>query len=171
MTDHTCLDLARYLYQILFEETLDLTMFISTFCSPRPLSLQKSRVQVPKLYLLGIWPSLLSKKMCKFKVLFYIAYSSVRARSDTSSFLLVPFVFLDNFLVHYLLFALFFLKIFWFCRENFFKPAGEIVDVRFATNQADNSFRGFGHVEFASAEEAEKVILRNTFFYWCPQVT
>ncbi|KAI3453271.1 hypothetical protein Pfo_009934 [Paulownia fortunei] len=40
---------------------------------------------------------------------------------------------------------------------NFFKAAGEVVDVRFATN-SDNSFRGFGHVEFASAEAAEKAL-------------
>ncbi|KAL0446587.1 UNVERIFIED_CONTAM: Nucleolin 2 [Sesamum latifolium] len=41
--------------------------------------------------------------------------------------------------------------------ENFFKAAGEIVDVRFAMN-SDNSFKGFGHVEFASAEAAEKAL-------------
>lgn len=41
--------------------------------------------------------------------------------------------------------------------ENFFKPAGEVVDVRFATGQ-DDSFRGFGHVEFATAEAAQKVL-------------
>lgn len=41
--------------------------------------------------------------------------------------------------------------------ENFFKSAGEVVDVRFATGQ-DDSFRGFGHVEFATAEAAQKVL-------------
>ncbi|KAL0409157.1 UNVERIFIED_CONTAM: Nucleolin 2 [Sesamum radiatum] len=41
--------------------------------------------------------------------------------------------------------------------ENFFKAAGEIVDVRFAMN-SDNSFKGFGHVEFATAEAAEKAL-------------
>ncbi|KAL0372866.1 UNVERIFIED_CONTAM: Nucleolin 2 [Sesamum calycinum] len=41
--------------------------------------------------------------------------------------------------------------------ENFFKSAGEVVDVRFAMD-ADNQFRGFGHVEFASAEAAEKAL-------------
>ena len=43
-----------------------------------------------------------------------------------------------------------------FFSENFFKSAGEVVDVRFAMGQ-DNSFRGFGHVEFATAEAAAKV--------------
>jgi len=43
------------------------------------------------------------------------------------------------------------------CSENFFKEAGEVVDVRFSTNRDDGSFRGFGHVEFASSEEAQKV--------------
>lgn len=38
-------------------------------------------------------------------------------------------------------------------RENFFK---EVVDVRFASNE-DGSLKGFGHVEFASAEAAQKV--------------
>ena len=42
-------------------------------------------------------------------------------------------------------------------RENFFKDVGEIVDVRFAVNHEDNRFKGFGHVEFATAEEAKKV--------------
>ncbi|KAL2557626.1 heterogeneous nuclear ribonucleoprotein A3-like protein 1-like [Forsythia ovata] len=41
--------------------------------------------------------------------------------------------------------------------EDFFKDAGELVDVRFAMNQ-DDTFRGFGHIEFASAEAAEKAI-------------
>lgn len=43
------------------------------------------------------------------------------------------------------------------CSENFFKEVGEVVDVRFSTNRDDGSFRGFGHVEFASSEEAQKV--------------
>ncbi|KAL0723003.1 hypothetical protein Bca4012_037602 [Brassica carinata] len=42
--------------------------------------------------------------------------------------------------------------------ENFFKDAGEVVDVRFATNKEDGSFRGFGHVEFATAEQAQKAL-------------
>ncbi|XP_073019998.1 uncharacterized protein [Primulina eburnea] len=41
--------------------------------------------------------------------------------------------------------------------ENFFKNAGEIVEVRFSMFP-DNSFRGFGHVEFATAAEAEKAL-------------
>lgn len=44
-----------------------------------------------------------------------------------------------------------------FCRENFFKDAGEVVDVRLATNEEGN-FKGYGHVEFATAEAAKKVI-------------
>lgn len=42
------------------------------------------------------------------------------------------------------------------CSENFFKDAGEIVDVRFTTTE-DGVFRGFGHVEFATSEAAQKV--------------
>ena len=41
-------------------------------------------------------------------------------------------------------------------RNNFFKDAGEVVDVRFATD-AEGNFKGFGHVEFATAEAAQKV--------------
>ena len=43
-----------------------------------------------------------------------------------------------------------------FCRRNFFKDAGEVVDIRFATD-AEGNFRGFGHVEFATSEDAQKV--------------
>ncbi|CAN7083057.1 unnamed protein product, partial [Brassica oleracea var. botrytis] len=42
--------------------------------------------------------------------------------------------------------------------EEFFKEAGQVVDVRFATNKDDGRFRGFGHVEFASAGEAQKAL-------------
>lgn len=45
-----------------------------------------------------------------------------------------------------------------FCRENFFKDVGQVVDVRFSCDQ-DGRFKGFGHVEFATAEEAQKVYL------------
>ncbi|CAN8288486.1 unnamed protein product [Cochlearia groenlandica] len=45
--------------------------------------------------------------------------------------------------------------------ENFFKEAGQVVDVRFATSRDDGTFRGFGHVEFASAEEAQKALEMN----------
>ena len=41
-------------------------------------------------------------------------------------------------------------------RENLFKECGEIVDVRLHTD-AEGRFRGFGHVEFATAEAAQKV--------------
>lgn len=41
-------------------------------------------------------------------------------------------------------------------RENFFKEAGEVVDVRFSSYD-DGTFKGYGHVEFASPEEAQKV--------------
>lgn len=49
--------------------------------------------------------------------------------------------------------------LFWLrclCRENFFKDAGEVADVRFASDP-DGRFKGFGHVEFATAEAAQKV--------------
>ncbi|XP_022861368.1 heterogeneous nuclear ribonucleoprotein A3 homolog 1-like isoform X3 [Olea europaea var. sylvestris] len=42
--------------------------------------------------------------------------------------------------------------------EEFFKDAGEIVDIRFAMNE-DDTFRGFGHIEFATVEAAEKQAL------------
>ena len=41
-------------------------------------------------------------------------------------------------------------------RENLFKECGEIVDVRLHTD-AEGRFRGFGHVEFATAEAAQNV--------------
>lgn len=42
-------------------------------------------------------------------------------------------------------------------RAEFFKAAaGEVVDVRLATAE-DGSFKGFGHVEFATEEDAKKV--------------
>lgn len=39
---------------------------------------------------------------------------------------------------------------------EFFKEAGEVVDVRLATAD-DGRFKGFGHVEFATAEAVQKV--------------
>ncbi|KAL6543945.1 hypothetical protein OROGR_010442 [Orobanche gracilis] len=41
--------------------------------------------------------------------------------------------------------------------ENFLKPAGEVVDVRLAFG-SDESFKGFGHVDFATAEAADKAV-------------
>jgi len=41
-------------------------------------------------------------------------------------------------------------------RENFFEGCGEVVDVRLATDE-DGKFKGFGHVEFATAEAAQSV--------------
>ncbi|KAK9288919.1 hypothetical protein L1049_017390 [Liquidambar formosana] len=41
-------------------------------------------------------------------------------------------------------------------REDFFKGAGEVIDIRFSSD-AEGMFKGFGHVEFATAEEAQKV--------------
>ena len=43
------------------------------------------------------------------------------------------------------------------CRKQFFEKAGEVYDIRFATFD-DGSFKGFAHVEFATAEAAEKVL-------------
>lgn len=48
-------------------------------------------------------------------------------------------------------------------RENFFKGAGEVVDVRFSVNE-EGRFKGFGHVEFATAEAAKKVNIRFWLF-------
>ncbi|KAB2624064.1 nucleolin 1 [Pyrus ussuriensis x Pyrus communis] len=41
--------------------------------------------------------------------------------------------------------------------RNFFKDAGEVVDIRFASDP-EGKFKGFGHVEFATAEEAKKAL-------------
>lgn len=43
-----------------------------------------------------------------------------------------------------------------FCRVNLLGNCGEIVNVRFGLDR-DGRFRGFGHVEFATKEAAEKV--------------
>ncbi|XP_042407905.1 nucleolin 2-like isoform X3 [Zingiber officinale] len=43
---------------------------------------------------------------------------------------------------------------------EFFKTAGEVVDVRLATAE-DGSFKGFGHVEFATEEDAKKALELN----------
>ncbi|KFK36056.1 hypothetical protein AALP_AA4G072000 [Arabis alpina] len=45
--------------------------------------------------------------------------------------------------------------------EEFFKGVAEVVDVRFATSREDGSFRGFGHIEFASSEDATKAFNLN----------
>jgi nucleolin len=47
-------------------------------------------------------------------------------------------------------------------RENFFQECGEVVDVRLA-NDEDGRFKGFGHIEFATAEAA-----RSVSFYHLP---
>lgn len=49
------------------------------------------------------------------------------------------------------------------CRENFFQDVGEVIDVRFSVDY-DGRFKGFGHVEFSTAEAAKKVI--TDFILW-----
>ncbi|XP_019082356.1 PREDICTED: nucleolin 2-like [Camelina sativa] len=44
--------------------------------------------------------------------------------------------------------------------EDFFKEAGEVVDVRIASRE-DGTLKGFGHVEFASADAAHKALQLN----------
>ncbi|ONK65167.1 uncharacterized protein A4U43_C07F34380 [Asparagus officinalis] len=44
--------------------------------------------------------------------------------------------------------------------EEFFGQAGEVVSVRLATSE-DGSFRGFGHVEFATEADAQKALKMN----------
>ncbi|XP_021676380.2 nucleolin 1 isoform X3 [Hevea brasiliensis] len=44
--------------------------------------------------------------------------------------------------------------------ESFFEGAGQIVDVRFAMDN-DQRFKGFGHVEFSTAEAAQKALKLN----------
>lgn len=48
-------------------------------------------------------------------------------------------------------------------RKQFFEEAGEVVDVRLSTFE-DGSFKGYGHVEFATAEAAQKV--NNSTYYF-----
>lgn len=49
-----------------------------------------------------------------------------------------------------------YVKIILSFRIEFFKEAGEIVEVRLSVAE-DGSFKGFGHVEFATEEVAKKV--------------
>ncbi|XP_057478414.1 nucleolin 2-like isoform X4 [Actinidia eriantha] len=44
--------------------------------------------------------------------------------------------------------------------ENFFKDVAEVVEIRFASDR-DGAFRGYGHVEFATAEAAQKALKLN----------
>ncbi|XP_024197202.1 nucleolin 1 isoform X3 [Rosa chinensis] len=44
--------------------------------------------------------------------------------------------------------------------EEFFKDVAEVVEVRFSSDQ-EGQFRGYGHVEFASAEDAQKALELN----------
>ena len=44
----------------------------------------------------------------------------------------------------------------YFCRENFIKDAGEIVDFWF-TSDVDGRFKRFGQIELATGESAQKV--------------
>ncbi|KAB2047679.1 hypothetical protein ES319_A13G064400v1 [Gossypium barbadense] len=44
--------------------------------------------------------------------------------------------------------------------KNFFKDAGEVVDIRLSTDFEGN-FKGYGHVEFATAEAAQKALELN----------
>lgn len=48
------------------------------------------------------------------------------------------------------------LKIILSFRAEFFKETGEVVEVRLSAGE-DGSFKGFGHVEFATVEAAKKV--------------
>lgn len=52
----------------------------------------------------------------------------------------------------------------FFCSIEFFKEAGEVVDVRLNYFD-DGNFKGFGHVEFASEEIAKKVSGRQTIIH------
>ena len=49
-------------------------------------------------------------------------------------------------------------------RENFFQDCGEVVDVRLASDE-DGKFKGFGHVEFATAEAAQSVSSWHLFIF------
>lgn len=56
----------------------------------------------------------------------------------------------------------------WPYREDFFKDAGEIVSMRFSVDR-EGAFKGFGHVEFATVEAAQKVYLHllSCFILYC----
>lgn len=60
------------------------------------------------------------------------------------------------------------ISLFTSCRKQFFQEAGEVVDIRFSTFE-DGNFRGFGHVEFATAEAAKKVNILINIFWWLIQ--
>ena len=49
---------------------------------------------------------------------------------------------------------------------EFFKNVGQVVDVRLSSD-ADGNFKGYGHVEFATAEEAQKVDVLIGFSRMC----
>lgn len=51
-----------------------------------------------------------------------------------------------------------------FYTKEFFQEAGEVVDVKFGMGRDDGSFRGFGHILFASPVEAQMV--RVIFAIW-----
>lgn len=55
---------------------------------------------------------------------------------------------------------------FLFYRKEFFKEAGEVIDVRFPLME-NGKRKGFGYVEFATVEAAQKVssILRFLFVF------
>ena len=50
------------------------------------------------------------------------------------------------------------------CRKQFFADVAEVVDARLACHE-DGHPKGFGHVEFATVEDAEKVIFRSIYHH------
>lgn len=94
-----------------------------------PQLLPKFKLEDRRPCLLATYHSLLRKLTCMYCLL-YIWDSYIQADPDLT-----------------------------FCystRENFFKGAGEVVDIRFSFDR-EGGFRGYGHVEFATVEDALKV--------------
>lgn len=105
-------------------------MLVIDFCRSKPLP-QKLAQGGRRLCLLVIYHLMLGKMMCMYTAIDDACYSSATFLSPH-------------------LFALSWI------RKGFFQDVAEVVDVRLACSE-DGSFRGFGHVEFATDVDAEKV--------------
>lgn len=108
-------------------------------CSLRPQLHPKKKLALQRHYLLGTCHLVLSGLTC---MCFFLKKLSC---------LQISVIYKYN------------LSCFKLSREGFFKDAGEVVDVRFATDDT-GKFKGFGHVEFATAEAAQNV----SFCYLIP---
>ena len=100
------------------------------FYSLKLLLATKVRQQGRRPFGWGTIPSILSMIKCKFPA------------ADMFIIILSTFIIVNVLVSVY--------------RKQFFAQIGEVVDVRLATHE-DGHPKGFGHVEFATAEDAQKV--------------